>query len=140
MFVPEHEFETRFCRSRSICMTLLNLLVIEEDVQNEIHSFHSLKNYASDNAKTISNSLLAYKKDDNFLKRQYHLYQLHIIWAGWTLKGWNQKTVSQLETKIDSLKLSRPMLTILSRERQYCTTEGHLMPGIIKSCLESKAG
>ena len=52
-------------------------------------------------------------------------YQLHIIWAGWTLEGWNQITVSQLETKIDSLKLSRPMLTILSRERQYCTTEGH---------------
>ena len=31
----------------------------------------------------------------------------------------------KLENKIDSLKLSRPMLTILSRERQYCTTEGH---------------
>ena len=124
MFVPEQEFETRCCRSRSICMTLVNLLVIEEDVQNEIHSFHSVKDCASDNAK-ISNSLLAYKNDENFLKRQYHWYQLHIIWAGWTLKEWNQETVSQLETKIDSLKLSRPMLTILSRERQYCTTEGH---------------
>lgn len=106
-------------------MTLLNLLVIEEDVQNEIHSFHPVSDDATNNAKTITNSLLAYKKDEPELTRQYHWYQLHIIWAGWTLKGWDWTKISQLESKIDSFQLSRPLLTILSRERQYCTTAVH---------------
>jgi len=125
VFVTELDDEKNFCRSRSICVTLVNLFVIEEDVQNEIHSFHSLNDNDALNAKTISNSLLAYKKDDNFLKRQHHRYQLHIIWAGWTLKGWDWTKISQLGSQIDSFQLSRPLLTILSRERQYCTTTEH---------------
>ena len=125
MFVTEPENETSFCRSRSICMTLVNLFVIEEDVQNEIHCFHPMSDDATNNAKTITNSLLAYKKDESELTRQYHWYQLHIIWAGWTLKGWDWTKISQLGSKIDSFQLSRPMLTILSRERQYCTTTEH---------------
>ena len=122
MFVTEPENETSFCRSRSICMTLVNLFVIEEDVQNEIHCFHPVSDDATNNAKTITNSLLAYKKDEPELTRQY---QLHIIWAGWTLKSLDWTKISELESKIDSFQLSRPLLTILSRERQYCTTTEH---------------
>ena len=80
MFVRESEDEESFCRSRSIAMTLVNLFMVDEDLQNEIHSFYS--DNTSANAREneiVRNALLAYKTNETEFKRQY---QLHIVWAG----------------------------------------------------------
>ena len=115
VFVRESEDEKSFCRSRSIAMTLVNLFMVDEDLQNEIHSFHS--DYTSANAPgnvIVRNTLLAYKKNETELKRQY---QLHIVWA-----GWSTMRAKKVEMEIQWVNLHRPMLTVLYRNRQHCVT------------------
>ena len=89
--------------------------MIDEETQNEIHSFHS--DNTSENASEntiVRNALLSYKKSETELKRNY---RLHIIWA-----GRSQKKTHNVEMEIQRLNLYRPMLTILYRVRQYCVT------------------
>ena len=106
MFVTESENEEKFCRSRSIGMTLVNLLMIEEDAQNEIQSFHPVNNNISEDITTVQNALLAYKaKEEEELKKQY---QLHIIWA-----GWSKINADIVEMEIQWLNLHQPLLTVL---------------------------
>ena len=114
MFVTEPENEAKFCRSRSIGMTLVNLLVIEEDVQNEIQSFHSVNNSMSEDKTTVQNAMLAYKAKEAELKKQY---QLHIIWA-----GWSKIKADKVEMEIQWLNLYRPLLTTLYRVREKRVT------------------
>ena len=115
MFVRESEDEKSFCRSRSIAMALVNLFMVEEDLQNEIHSFHSDYTSASASGNAIVRKvLLGYKTNETELKRQYHL---HIIWA-----GWSEKRANKVEMEIEWLNLHRPMLTVLYRNRQHCVT------------------
>jgi len=114
VFVTEPENEEKFCRSRSIGMTLVNLLMIEEDAQNEIQSFHSVNNNISEDRTTVQNALLAYKAKEEELKKQY---QLHIIWA-----GWSKIYADKAEMEIQWLNLHRPLLTVLYRNREERVT------------------
>ena len=96
-------------------MTLVNLFMVDEDLQNEIHSFHS--DYTSANAPgnaIVRNALLAYKTNETEFKRQY---QLHIVWA-----GWSPMRAKKVEMEIQWLSLHRPMLTVLYRKREHCVT------------------